>query len=315
MNTETKEASWCVYIHTNMNDNKKYIGITSQIPEKRWKNGHGYTYNPYFYNAINKYGWDSFLHEIVCDDLSEEEAKTKEIDLIAKYNTTDDRFGYNLTKGGAGTTGRKCSEETKKKISNAHIGMTLSDDTKKKISESLLGNQRAKGMTHSAETRAKISQRMIGNTYGVGNVMSEEARKMISESLKGRKVSDETRRKLSEINKGHEVSEETRRKISIANKGRSHVGHKFSEESRKKMSESRKRYLAEHHDVAMELGKRYAKQVDMLNVDGEFIRSFDSAAAAKESTGIDNSSIIKVCKGKANTAGGYKWRYSDTHTN
>ena len=37
-------------------NNKKYIGITKQTPEKRWENGKGYKHNNYIQNAINKYG-------------------------------------------------------------------------------------------------------------------------------------------------------------------------------------------------------------------------------------------------------------------
>ena len=71
---EIKENKWCVYTHTNKINGKKYVGQTCQIPEKRWKNGNGYKRNPYFYNAIQKYGWDNFEHQILASDLTLEEA-------------------------------------------------------------------------------------------------------------------------------------------------------------------------------------------------------------------------------------------------
>ena len=47
---------------------KYYIGITSQAVNKRWKNGKGYKSSPYFYNAIQKYGWNNFEHNILFTD-------------------------------------------------------------------------------------------------------------------------------------------------------------------------------------------------------------------------------------------------------
>jgi len=38
------------------------------------------------------------------------------------------------------------------------------------------------------------------------------------------------------------------------------------------------------------------------------LNTFDSASAAMNATGIDSSSIIKVCNGDRQTAGGFKWR-------
>lgn len=107
---------WKLYIHTSPNG-KKYIGITSQLPKKRWANGKGYNNNKYFTRAINKYGWNNFSHEIIYDNMTSEEAKNKEKELIEKYDTTNSDKGYNLTRGGDGTTGHKVSEKTRKILS------------------------------------------------------------------------------------------------------------------------------------------------------------------------------------------------------
>ena len=72
---------WSVYIHISPS-NKYYVGITSKTPEERWRNGFGYYTQSYFYNAIQKYGWDNFQHEIIAENLSGEEAKKFEIKLI-----------------------------------------------------------------------------------------------------------------------------------------------------------------------------------------------------------------------------------------
>ena len=54
-----------IYLHRNKINNKVYIGQTIQSPEERWKNGNGYKGCYYFYNAIQKYGWDNFEHIIL----------------------------------------------------------------------------------------------------------------------------------------------------------------------------------------------------------------------------------------------------------
>lgn len=43
----------------------------------------------------------------------------------------------------------------------------------------------------------------------------------------------------------------------------------------------------------------------------ELNKTFDCAKRAEEELGIWGTSIIKVCKGKAKTTGGFHWRYAD----
>lgn len=50
-----------------------------------------------------------------------------------------------------------------------------------------------------------------------------------------------------------------------------------------------------------------AKQVFCV----ELNKTFDCAKRAQEELGIWKSAIAKVCKGKAETAGGFHWRYAD----
>ena len=59
------EEKYYVYSHRNKINNKIYIGITKQNPTVRWGvDGKRYKDSPRFWNAIQKYGWDNFEHEI-----------------------------------------------------------------------------------------------------------------------------------------------------------------------------------------------------------------------------------------------------------
>lgn len=90
---------YTVYKHTNKKNGKVYIGITGQDVKRRWQHGAGY-YGTYFYNAIKKYGWDSFKHEILHKNLSEEDAFRIEKELIKEYRSNVREYGYNIAEGG-----------------------------------------------------------------------------------------------------------------------------------------------------------------------------------------------------------------------
>ena len=112
-----KERDYIVYIHTNKINGKKYVGVTCQEPNKRWLNGKGYSGSHKFYNAIKKYGWDGFYHDIIHSNLTQEQAGFLERELIEKYNTTDSEYGYNIQNGGF--LRGKLDKETKQKISES----------------------------------------------------------------------------------------------------------------------------------------------------------------------------------------------------
>lgn len=52
-------------MHDNKVNHKKYIGITGQDPEERWRHGTNYRTCVAFNRAIQKYGWDGFDHIIL----------------------------------------------------------------------------------------------------------------------------------------------------------------------------------------------------------------------------------------------------------
>jgi group I intron endonuclease len=173
-----------VYCHTNKINGKKYIGITCQEPERRWNNGNGYVNNEYFYRSIQKYGWHNFAHEILYSGISKSEAEDLEINLISEYKCSDNRYGYNIERGGNSTgkftpeicrkisealKGHKCSEETKAKISAAHKGRPSPKKGKKMPPEFVRKNSEShkgirawnKGRPWTDEERAKCNGRPV----------------------------------------------------------------------------------------------------------------------------------------------------------
>lgn len=120
------ENNYCVYMHKLETEEwtKRYIGITCTKPKQRWgNNGKGYKDQSYFWNAIEKYGWDNFKHIILFEGLSKEEACLKEVALIKLFNTQDRSLGFNITEGGDRPN---MTKEIREKIGRAHIKFYIS---------------------------------------------------------------------------------------------------------------------------------------------------------------------------------------------
>ena len=193
--------TFTVYRHITP-DGKTYIGKTSQTLKKRWKNGKGYK-GTLFASAIEEFGWDKIEHEILAENLQEEEAKRLHEYYIEKYRSFigyPDCNGYNMSTG-EGTTGWQPTDETKQKISESnqgktsHLGFHHSEETKKRISDFHKGNQYRKGKTQSEETKKRISESHKGKTN------SPETRKKISEGLKG----NQCHKGIAAYNKGKKL--------------------------------------------------------------------------------------------------------------
>jgi group I intron endonuclease len=103
-----------IYLITNIENKKQYVGITKFSIEERFfqhtKRGFLLT------EAIQKYGEQNFSIELVEEVESAERAYELEIFYIQKYNTKVPN-GYNLTDGGDGIFGWEASEEYRQECS------------------------------------------------------------------------------------------------------------------------------------------------------------------------------------------------------
>lgn len=290
-------GTYCVYAHINKINGKIYIGQTihGDNPVKRWGyNGAHYKAQPYFYNAIQKWGWDSFDHEVIANHLTAKEADEFEKLLIKKLNTTNNNFGYNLTSGGKSY---EMIEETKKKLSVASRAAWENEDMKKHASERNSGK-------NNAMFGVSPKERMDDETYElwkmqtVERVRSEEFRQMMHDKMIGKKWSDESNAKKGRKGKEHyfygkHMSEEQKEKLRQAN-----LGKKYSNEiNAKKGSKGAKNPAA--------------RAVNQYSKSGNFIKHWDYIKQASNELGASQTGIILCCRGRQKTCGGFVWKYAD----
>lgn len=231
------ENKYCVYKITNIVNEKVYIGLTKDL-KARWSN-QGKSYKPKnnnssrFYNAIKKYGWDSFKKEVLFDSLSREEAGKKEIELIEKYKARSSEFGYNIAEGGFG--GRVYLKHPK-----GMLGKTHTKEWKENHSKSMKGENNPfygkkhkihpKGFLnkkHTAKSKEKTSKTMIENKINTKKVVSisPAGEKKIFDSIKEccqfyfNQKSSDVIRKLLKTNKPYKihpsVNKNVREKLKI----------------------------------------------------------------------------------------------------
>ncbi len=288
LNEANIEKTFYVYVHTNKVNGKRYVGVTSQEPEKRWNEGRGYTKRqPHMYNAIQKWGWENFEHEILFSNLSVEDASRIEQSLIDEWRLQDREYGYNAQSGGL--TSATLSDEIKEKISAALIGRQLTEEHRENISK-------AKKDQPLSDKQQEVLERI--KYFNKDKKFTEEHRQHLSEALTGREFTEEHKQNLSNAKRGKcsKKQQEALRKVSENNKGRKHT-----EEAKTKMSASGKGKI-----------KKNSVKVEQYNViTGEVVGTYGSVMDAHNKTGISHHSIWNCVNGNSNSAGGFEWRKFD----
>ena len=139
-----------VYRHIRLDKNEPfYIGIGSDMTNKRANE-----------RARRSELWKKIVAkseyeiEILMDDITFEEAKSKEIEFIKLYGRIDLGNGTlaNLTDGGDGAINRIFTPEHRKKLSLSQIGKGKSEEIKDKLRKYRIGK------FNSPEARLKISK-------------------------------------------------------------------------------------------------------------------------------------------------------------
>lgn len=255
-----------IYITTNLINGMRYLGQKKFC--KGWKQylGSGTVIK----QAIQKYGKENFHRTIIHICYSEDELNKAEYDLSIILNVVESDGWYNLVYGGGTSCGWHMSEETKEKIRQKRIGVTLSEETRHLLSRKLSGEKNPwYGRKHTDEELEKMSANRKGKCAGENNYWY------------GKHLSEETKLKISKSKTGKTASEETRRKLSEA-----HLGSK----------------------------NKGAKSVLQFSQDGIILKEWNCIMDIKRELGIDNSSVVKCCKGKLKSAGGFIWRYKENET-
>ena len=312
--SNSEERKWKVYMHVVPKElsgykyDKYYIGITQQSLSKRWQHGAGYHSCSFFRKAIDKYGWDNIEHLVVAEDLTEKEAKDMEVELIAKYNSNNSKYGYNLTKGGDGTVGRMKTEEEKemhRKLSKEvylrpgyvhpnkgkkfpkEVREKMSEGQKKRFADPNYVNPR-KGIPMSEENKEKLRKprpQISGKNSPTAKIIYQYDLDMnlIKEYPCVKYAAKETGIGYRTI------------LLCVSGDAKTAGGYiwKYKDGKVNKLN-----YEPSNK-----------KPVSQYTLDGELIKTYESASKAAKDLGLNSNNIRKACKGKINSSGGFLWAY------
>lgn len=88
-----------IYLTTCIVNNKIYVG---QKKSSRFLGNRYLGSGKILKKAIEKYGYNNFTVEMLCECDSRDELNKKEIEFIDSFNSTDKSIGYNVSIGGTG---------------------------------------------------------------------------------------------------------------------------------------------------------------------------------------------------------------------
>lgn len=174
MNSE----KYVIYKHTSPSG-KCYIGLTKDYKTRVRDKHLSYKNCPVFYNAILKYGWENFSHEIIDFANDVFEAEKKEKHYIEKYRSTEREFGYNICIGG--DISKNDSPERRIKISETMKKHRIENKEFWEIA-SKKSSETRRGKKFTKEHIEALRNNHVGMT---GKHQSDKMKKMMSERFTG----------------------------------------------------------------------------------------------------------------------------------
>lgn len=302
---------YCVYMHRNKINNKKYIGITCRKPEYRWgKDGYSYK-GQVFKTAIDKYGWDNFDHIILFNDLNAEDAYKKEQELIKLYKSNQKEFGYNLSIGGEhGSTGY---------LNNSMSIIVYQYDLDGNfITEypSLSEAERVTGISNSSISACCKGKQLYTGEFQWSYTKVNKMPKIDKHQL----ISEKVRKKgkpvycysidgnfIKKYNSARIASQETntnQNKINYCCSGKARYSNNLQwfYEYRGNKVEPVNKYENLYHKTI---------KINQYDKNMNFIKTWNAIKDASIAMGSTNcSNIIRCLSGKGKTAYGYIWEYA-----
>lgn len=182
---------YLIYKYTNKINGKVYIGQTHTTLEQRAQsNGHNYISSPKFYKAIQKYGWENFIPTIIETVETQDKANECEMLYIAIYRNVEDEFGYNISLGGQSGAitkdvkkkiSEKAKERYKDKSKNPMFGRRHSDESKVKMSNAHTGEKNpmyGKTWTETQRLFSGTKGKKLNLTEAQRDILRNNARKL-----------------------------------------------------------------------------------------------------------------------------------------
>ena len=297
-----------IYVHINKINGKLYIGQTGRkrMKDRYGKDGYQYHQCTHFWRAIQKYGWDNFEHIVLIENISKEMANIIESELIKKYDTTNAKYGYNITLGGDGCRLVRIKQYTKfgEYIRTYESIMEASNDTD--IPELTIRSSCAnKG---AFLNRGKYRWTYEDDELVEISTLHTRNKKINQFDLNGTFIKTWNSAKEIENMYGHNHS-----KIASCCRGRQRTAYGYI--WRYNFGDSSDLCLSDDYHES-KIGKHdnhKKRRVTQFDLNYNKIRTWDSITkACKELfNSSDISSICKCCSGEIQSAHGYKWKYAD----
>lgn len=272
-----------IYKITNTINNKIYIGQTRYTIQKRWIE-HCETssrLNYPLYKAMRKYGQDNFIIEEI-EQISDELLNEREIYWISFYNSyAPSGYGYNVTLGGEGNR----LYEQKQIYEMWDNGLCITEISEQTGADRHIVTDILKSYkNYSIEESEKRGHEFL---------WSKRGRKVNQYDLKGNYIT--TFNSLMDAQRQTGIAQKNIFSV-VSHKSYSAGGYQW-------------KYIDDNFiitDISSKTTRQKQPVIQLIN--GEE-KEYESAAEAARQTGINAICIRKVCQGKQNSAGGYRWKY------